>query len=151
MEKSASETAAELWVAISDISYDAEEIPGLIDCPGEEWLRRQIEKVVTILSDSCNAARATAEELKKLLEDFTGMEDQNIILHDCTMHLSANFEKKCLAQLENSPSRKVLSLVSSLFGARNSHRDRWRIQNLPLRAAFEREVGVRKRSFIDFE
>ena len=143
VNKKADEGGEELWKAIADISYDAEDFEGLITVPGEEWLRTQMSKVVTILTDSANSAKASAKELKRLIEAFTGIEDHNIVLHDCSMHLTSNFEKQVLKQLDGSPSREALRMVSSLFGTRNPHRDHWRARHEELKGAFQREVGVR--------
>ena len=143
VNKKADEGGEELWMAIADISYDAEDFEGIITVPGEEWLRIQMSKVVTILTDSANSAKASAKELKRLIEAFTGLEDQNIVLHDCSMHLTSNFEKQVLKQLDGSPSREALRMVSSLFGTRNPHRDHWRARHEDLKGAFQREVGVR--------
>ena len=51
-----------------------------------EWMQAQIEKVKTILTDSCNTARRSAEELKSALEDYFEISN-DIVLTDCAMHI----------------------------------------------------------------
>ena len=80
-------TALHIQEALGDLSVEAFKA-GLLPLNRTpfEWMQAQMQKVKTILTDSCNTARRSADELKSALEDYFEISN-DIVLTDCAMHI----------------------------------------------------------------